>query len=64
MLDEFEPQNITVGSPLNPRIPDDEQRTDYILDTIMIIALGAAMVLVVAVPALFGFSAAFRRSSR
>jgi len=44
-LDEFEPQNITYGSPTNPRIPDDEQRTDYMLDTILLIAVGSVLVL-------------------
>ncbi|MGH3876345.1 MAG: hypothetical protein ACRDSK_04820 [Actinophytocola sp.] len=44
MLDEFEPQNITYGSPTNPRIPDDEQRTDYILDTVLLVGVGSVLV--------------------
>lgn len=60
MLDEFEPQNIAYGSPVNPRIPDDEQRTDYILDTVVLIATGATLVLSV----LAGGWAAVRPSPR
>lgn len=40
---DFQPQNITVGWPGNPRIPDDEQRTDLILDSLLMIAMGVVL---------------------
>jgi hypothetical protein len=39
----FEPQNITVGSPFNPRIPDDEQRADLVFDSVLMIGMGVVL---------------------
>ena len=61
MLDEFEPRNVTSGHPFNPRTPDDEQRADYLFDTVLLIAGGAVLVLSVLIPV---WTSVRRRSRR
>ncbi|EID53180.1 hypothetical protein [Saccharomonospora xinjiangensis] len=40
----FEPQNITSGHPGNPRIPEDDQFTDLLISSLLMITIGVVLV--------------------
>ncbi|MGP4018403.1 hypothetical protein [Saccharopolyspora sp. 5N708] len=56
----FEPQNVTVGNPFNPRTPDDEQRMSNFIDSVLLIVLGMGLVL----PVLAGVREVIRHRPR